>query len=153
MFITTTSAAEYKVLEHQYLISRTDLNSRITYVNETFIEVSGYTEADLLGATNGLFRHPDMPDAVFDDIWATLKANRIWSGIMKHLRRDGSFFWVLATISPIIQDFALITRFAGTILIAQCHLGLLRGYRKGRTEQKSSGYRASGLVQLMYFDS
>lgn len=102
MFITTTSAAEYKVLEHQYLISRTDLNSRITYVNETFIEVSGYTEADLLGATNGLFRHPDMPDAVFDDIWATLKANRIWSGIMKHLRKDGGFFWVLATISPII---------------------------------------------------
>lgn len=102
MLITTTSAAEYKVHEHQYLISRTDLNSCITYVNDTFSEVSGYTGAELLGATNGMFRHPDMPDAVFDDIWVTLKANRIWSGIMKHRRKDGGFFWVLATISPLV---------------------------------------------------
>jgi len=102
MAVNTASNVEYKILDHQYLISRTDLDSRITYVNETFIEVSGYSQADLLGATNELFRHHDMPDAIFKDIWATLKANKIWSGIMKHRRKNGDFFWVLATISPIV---------------------------------------------------
>ena len=96
------SEGEYQLLEHQYLISRTDLDSKISYVNQTFIEVSAYTEAELLGSTNELFRHPDMPSAVFDDIWATLKAGKIWSGIMKHRRKGGAFFWAQATISPML---------------------------------------------------
>ncbi|SFV13366.1 methyl-accepting chemotaxis protein [Pseudoduganella namucuonensis] len=88
----------------QHLISRTDLASRIRYVNQTFVHVSGYDEAELLGATNELFRHPDTPAAVFDDIWATLKAGRVWSGVMAHRRKDGASFWAHATISPLHID-------------------------------------------------
>ena len=99
---------EYPLLADQFLIPRTDADSKISYVNRTFLDVSGSSEAELLGATNELFRHPDMPDAVFADIWNTLKGGSIWSGIMKHRRKGGDFFWVQATISPMLADGRLL---------------------------------------------
>ncbi|OFA03456.1 methyl-accepting chemotaxis protein [Duganella phyllosphaerae] len=99
---------EVPLLADQFLISRTDAASKISYVNRTFLDVSGFSEAELLGATNDLFRHPDMPDAVFADIWKTLKGGGIWSGIMKHRRKGGGFFWVQATISPMLANGRLL---------------------------------------------
>ncbi len=85
----------------QPLVSRTDLEGRITFANQTFVEVSGFTEGELLGAPHNLVRHPDMPPAAFADLWATLKAGLPWEGLVKNRTKTGDHYWVRANVSPL----------------------------------------------------
>ncbi|WP_232822253.1 PAS domain-containing methyl-accepting chemotaxis protein [Salinicola sp. CR57] len=87
-----------------YLISRTDLKGRITYANPAFVEVSGFSREELIGAPHNIVRHPDMPAAAFADLWKTLEKGENWSGVIKNRRKDGSHYWVQSTVTPIIED-------------------------------------------------
>ncbi len=86
------------------LISQTDTRGVIQYANPRFCEVSGYTFEELVGKPHNIVRHPDMPKEVFKDLWETLKAGKIWQGEIKNRRKDGSHYWVLATVGPIFDD-------------------------------------------------
>ncbi len=86
------------------LISETDTRGVIKYANPRFCEVSGYTLEELLGKPHNIVRHPDMPKGVFKDLWDHLKAGKIWQGEIKNRRKDGSHYWVLATVGPILDD-------------------------------------------------
>ncbi|ATJ84660.1 methyl-accepting chemotaxis protein [Halomonas beimenensis] len=95
---------EYPIGEHQNLMSRTDLKGRITYASPAFVEVSGFDHAELIGAPHNLIRHPDMPEAAFADLWATLQAGLTWTGLVKNRRKDGSFYWVKAHVVPLVHQ-------------------------------------------------
>src|SRR5690606_28247866 len=95
---------EYKVREDQYLISRTDLDGRIVYANPAFIDISGFPGDELVGSHHNIVRHPDMPPAAFADLWATVKAGGTWVGMVKNRRKDGCYYWVQATVSPIVLN-------------------------------------------------
>jgi aerotaxis receptor len=82
------------------LVSVTDPKGRITYCNEAFIAVSGYTREELLGQPHNLVRHPDMPQEAFRDMWATIEAGRPWTGMVKNRRKDGDHYWVVANATP-----------------------------------------------------
>ncbi len=82
------------------VISHTDINGIITQVNRFLTEISGYTEAEMLGQPHCMLRHPDMPAAIFKDLWETIQKGRIWEGGVKNLRKDGGFYWVDATVTP-----------------------------------------------------
>lgn len=84
--------------EGKLIVSRTDLNGVITHCNQAFIEMSGYTEAELIGQPHYILRHPDMPKAVFKDAWETVVQGRKWHGYVKNLCKDGRYYWVYATI-------------------------------------------------------
>lgn len=86
------------------LISRTDLNGRIIYANEAFINISGYTEPELLNQPHNLLRHPDMPPLAFDDMWKTIRSGHSWMGIIKNRCKNGDHYWVNAFVSPIVRD-------------------------------------------------
>ncbi|HEX9081033.1 MAG TPA: PAS domain-containing methyl-accepting chemotaxis protein [Holophagaceae bacterium] len=86
------------------LISETDLRGVIRWSNPDFIEASGFSEAELSGAPQNLIRHPDVPPAVFKDLWDTLKAGRPWSNIVKNRRKNGDHYWVHADVSPLRID-------------------------------------------------
>jgi aerotaxis receptor len=87
------------------IVSRTDLEGNITHMNQAFIEMSGYSEQELIGQPHAILRHPDMPKAVFADIWQTAGRGEKWHGYVKNLRKDGGFYWVHATvIANIRQD-------------------------------------------------
>lgn len=96
------------VPSEELIVSRTDLKGRITYVNETFAEISGYTEDELVGQTHNIVRHPDMPKAVFQDLWNELQTKGKWSGYVKNLRKDQGYYWVYAEISGVFKDNKLI---------------------------------------------
>ncbi len=87
----------------QQLISCTDLGGRITYVNDDFIAISGYTEDELIGQPHNLIRHPDMPRAAFHQMWAALKRGDPWLGVVKNRCKNGDHYWVLAYVTPIVQ--------------------------------------------------
>ena len=95
--------AETALAPTDYLISRTDLKGRIVFANPAFVRVSGYSLEELMGAPHNLVRHPDMPEAAFADLWATLQAGKPWRGFVKNRRKDGGFYWVLANVTPVFQ--------------------------------------------------
>jgi aerotaxis receptor len=99
---------EILLREDQSLISRTDLKGKITYVNQEFIQISGFTEEDLIGAPHNLVRHPDMPPAAFADLWDTLKAGRSWTGLVKNRSKNGDHYWVLANATPIRENGTVV---------------------------------------------
>lgn len=99
---------EYVIKDSRPIVSMTDLKGRITYVNPYFIEISGFSEEELLGSPHNLVRHPDMPPAAFADLWATLKAGLQWSGMVKNRRKNGDFYWVLANVSPVFENGAVV---------------------------------------------
>ncbi len=83
------------------IISRTDLKGHITMVNDAFVAISGYSTEELIGQPHNLLRHPDMPSEAFRDLWATVKAGRSWSAIVKNRCKNGDHYWIRANITPL----------------------------------------------------
>jgi PAS domain S-box-containing protein len=90
-----------KVMEEDdFIVSKTDPKGLITYGNRIFIQMSGYSEKELLGTPHSILRHPDMPRVVFKLLWDTIQAQREICAYVKNLAKDGSFYWVFANITP-----------------------------------------------------
>ncbi len=87
-------------MDKNVITSETDNHGIITYVSEAFCQISGYTKEELLGKPHNMVRHADMPKEAFKEMWATLKSGHVWKGEVKNRRKDGSFYWVDATITP-----------------------------------------------------
>jgi len=94
---------EYVLQDHETIVSKTDLKGRITYINQDFIRISGFTEEDCLGKAHNLVRHPDMPPAAYEDLWRSLKAGKPWTGLVKNRCKNGDHYWVEANAAPILE--------------------------------------------------
>jgi PAS domain S-box-containing protein len=86
--------------EEDFIVSKTDLKSKILYGNEIFIKISGYDESELLGKPHNILRHPDMPRCAFKVLYDHIQNGKEWFGYVKNLRKDGGYYWVYANISP-----------------------------------------------------
>lgn len=86
------------------IVSKTDLKGQITYVNKDFLDISGFTEDELIGKPHNIVRHPDMPVEAFEDMWRDLKEGRPWTGLVKNRCKNGDYYWVLATATPIREN-------------------------------------------------
>ena len=102
------TSVEQTFPDQQRLISATDINSHITYCNAEFAAMSGFSQAELIGSTHNLVRHPDMPAAVFESMWGYLKAGQSWMGVVKNRCKNGNFYWVSAYVTPILEDGKLV---------------------------------------------
>jgi methyl-accepting chemotaxis protein len=95
---------EYPLTESDSIVSKTDLKGIITYINEDFLRVSGFSKEELIGTSHNIVRHPDMPPEAFADMWRVLKENRPWTGIVKNRCKNGDFYWVLANSTPYYES-------------------------------------------------
>jgi len=86
------------------LVSTTDLKGQITYVNPAFLQISGFEEAELIGASHNIVRHPEMPPAAFQDLWTTVKSDKPWRGYVKNRCKNGDHYWVDAFVTPIFNN-------------------------------------------------
>lgn len=91
------------------IVSTTDKSGVITHVNKSFIEMSGYTEDELINTPHSILRHPDMPPAAFKDLWDTVNKGEKWQGFVKNLRKDGGYYWVKATVIPNIRNGKVVS--------------------------------------------
>lgn len=86
------------------IISKTDPKGVITFVNEKFCQISGFTKEELIGKPHNVIRHPDMPKTAFRDLWRTIKdEKRTWQGIVKNRAKNGDTYYVKTTVQPILN--------------------------------------------------
>jgi PAS domain S-box-containing protein len=126
----TQSETEFK--SDTVLVSRTDTGGRLVFVNKAFIEVSGYTKEELIGQPHNMVRHPDMPVEAFEDLWRDLKAGKPWNGYVKNRSKNGDYYWVSASASPIVEN------------------GHITGYISIRTKPASATVAAVGAVYRQF---
>ena len=119
------SHQEYPFPAGQNLVSTTDIQGRITHCNSAFIQISGYSREELLGQPHNLIRHPDVPAEAFRDLWDTVSAGQPWSGLVKNRRKNGDFYWVMANVTPLVQN------------------GQVTGYLSVRTAPERAGVEAA----------
>ncbi|MES1988522.1 MAG: PAS domain S-box protein, partial [Pseudomonadota bacterium] len=89
--------------DSQFMLTKTDLKGVITYANQDFIKVSGFSETELVGSSHNMVRHPDMPVEAFEDMWRSLKVGKPWTGMVKNRTKSGDFYWVQANAAPIVE--------------------------------------------------
>jgi aerotaxis receptor len=99
--ITTT---EVLLPDGILLVSQTDTGGQITFANDAFVEISGFSREELLGAPHSVVRHPHMPPAAFSDLWATVKSGYPWEGLVKNRTKRGDYYWVRANVTPVVED-------------------------------------------------
>ncbi len=97
------TGVEYPITDDTLIVSKTDIKGRLTYFNDQFVAASGFTEQELMGQPHNIIRHPDMPPEAFQNLWDTLKAGKPWAGAVKNRRKNGDFYWVLASATPIFE--------------------------------------------------
>jgi PAS domain S-box-containing protein len=95
---------EYVLKETDAIVSMMDQKGVITYVNEDFLRISGYTRGELIGTSHNVIRHPDMPAELFADLWSTVRAGRPWNAIVKNRCKNGDHYWVLTNITPSMKN-------------------------------------------------
>lgn len=95
---------EYCLKDTETIVSKTDLKGNITYINQDFIRISGYSAEELLGAPQNIVRHPDMPKEAFYDLWYTLRSGKAWTGLVKNRCKNGDHYWVEAHAAPITEN-------------------------------------------------
>jgi PAS domain S-box-containing protein len=90
------------------LVSRTDTKGIITFANDKFVEVCGFTRKELVGTNHNIIRHPDVPPAIFAAMWNTIKQGFPWQGVVKNRCKDGDHYWVKARVVPVIKSGTII---------------------------------------------
>ncbi|UTJ07588.1 ATP-binding protein [Arcobacter roscoffensis] len=107
------------------IVSKTDKNGKITYVNDAFIKISKYTQEELIGENHNIVRHPDMPTSLFEEVWNTILSKQIWKGQIKNKDKEGKDYYVNTTIVPIlnyeneIEEFLAIRLDITDVIISQ----------------------------------
>ena len=94
---------EIKLNKETMIVSETNKKGIITYVNDDFCEISGYTKDELIGQPHNMVRHHEMPKVAFKGLWDTVKKGQTWKGIVKNFCKNGDFYWVSATAFPVVK--------------------------------------------------
>jgi len=92
----------------QDLVSKTDLAGNITFANQAFVDISGYSKAELIGASHNIVRHVDMPAGAFADLWHKMQAGQAWTGVVKNSCKNGDHYWVRANVTPIFEQNQIV---------------------------------------------
>ena len=116
------------------IVSSTDDKGRIQFVNEDFVEISGFTREELIGQPHNLIRHCDMPPEAFEDMWRDLKVGKPWSGYVKNRVKNGDHYWVQANAMPVIEN------------------GVTTGYISIRSKPDSATTKAVGDIYKQFID-
>ncbi|ADR34445.1 putative PAS/PAC sensor protein [Sulfuricurvum kujiense DSM 16994] len=96
---------QYKeIVDISSIVTKSDPSGRITYANDNFCTISGYSHGELLGKSHSIVRHPEVPSSFYKEMWDTIREKRPWQGIVKNLTKEGKVYIVDAVVSPILNS-------------------------------------------------
>ena len=146
---------EYKeAVDRSAIVSKTDTQGIITFVNKKFCDISGYSESELVGQAHNIIRHPDMPAAVFEEMWRTIKAKKPWFGIVKNRKKNGETYFVDTVINPIIGCDGNIVEYIGIRYdITKIETAKSNLYREIEETQKTLLYRLGEIGEIRSRDT
>ena len=122
----------------QRIVSTTDTKGRITYVNDDFLEISGFDREELMGKAHNIVRHPDMPPAAYEDLWNTIKTGKPWMGIVKNRCKNGDHYWVDAFVTPMFENNEITGYQSVRIKPSEKHIYVAEKFYKQIMSGKSS---------------
>ena len=102
------TTVEYPIKKSISIVSKTDLKGVITYANDDFVRISGFSREELIGKSHNIVRHPDVPAEFFEDMWKSLKAGRPWTGVVKNRCKNGDYYWLLNNVAPFYENDQLV---------------------------------------------
>ncbi|OUS29602.1 PAS sensor domain-containing protein ['Osedax' symbiont bacterium Rs2_46_30_T18] len=108
---STVSDQVLSALDKVLVVSKTDLEGSITYVNDLFCQLTGYSREELIGSPHSLVRHNCVAKSVYKEMWDTIKAGEIWSGIIPNVGKGGGLYVVDTTVQPIFNAAGEITEY------------------------------------------
>lgn len=151
MLCKTQLLNQYKdTVDRSSIVSKTDDRGIITYVNEAFCTISGYTQEELLGKSHNIVRHPDMDSSVFKDMWYTIKdLKNPWTGIVKNKKKDDSAYWVQTIISPIIDNKGELVEYIG-IRMDITHIEETKEYLKNQYDISQNNFNEIVNISKLY---
>lgn len=109
---------EIRLFDRSILLSETDLDGILVYINRRYLGLTGFSKKELIGCPHKVVRHPDMPRGVFKAMWNIIQNKKIWRGYIKHLCKDGSFFWTLSYVQAKLDKDENIVGYISTGKIA-----------------------------------
>ena len=125
---------EYKIaVDQTALVSKTDIDGKVTYVNDNFLKLSQYSREELLGKSHNLIRDESLPKSLFKTLWETILSGKVWNGILSNRAKDGTIYYVDATIMPIFDKKHKIKEF---IAIRQNITKQIEAKRKMQEKEK-----------------
>lgn len=136
---------ERVMAEGSVLVSTTDVQGRITHCNRAFVEISGFDYEELLGQPHHLVRHPDMPAEAFADMWSTIGRGRPWSGVVKNRCKNGDHYWVLANVSPVMENGKPVGYMSVRLKPSRAQIDQAEALYARMTQEAASGRRSFRL--------
>jgi|CXWL01.1.fsa_nt_gi methyl-accepting chemotaxis protein len=130
------------------LVTRTDLKGKITFVNEAFVAISGYSRDELIGTNHNIVRHPDMPPEAFEDLWITLKQNKPWTAVVKNRTKSGDYYWVEANVTPVFHNGAVQEYLSARYAPKREQIALAEQFYKQLTA-KTATLRPTGVAAVV----
>jgi PAS domain S-box-containing protein len=135
--------------QDELIVSKTDIRGHISYVNRTFIDISGFTESELLGEPHSVIRHPEMPRCIFQLLWESIKSEREIFAFVKNMCKNGDHYWVLAHVTPTFDSRRAITGFHSNRRVPERkHVSMFTAlYEKLLNEEKRQSDWRSGMKE------
>jgi len=93
-----------QAIEDSNIVSKTNTHGIITFVNDEFCKISGYSREELIGKNHNIVRHPDVPKKLFEELWDTIEDKKTYKATIKGIAKNGSTFYLNTTIIPILDD-------------------------------------------------
>jgi len=145
---------EKKMKDNDFIVSKTNQKGIITYCNEVFMQMAGYTEDELLKKNHNIIRHPDMPKVAFKLAWDLISSGQEFFGFVKNMSKDGSYYWVFANITP---DYDAQNKIIGYTSIRRkpnqsAVDTVIPIYKKMCELEKTGGMQASGKFLFDFLD-
>lgn len=153
-----TNKKLYKLLDsfnNNVISSRSDLKGNITHASEAFSKISGYSIDELIGKPHNIIRHPDMPKEVFKELWQIIQSGKIWKGEVKNRKKDGSFYWVEAVITPEFDEKGNIIEYSAIRhdITSKKEVEELSANLEIKVQERTSELKESQKRFLTLFDS
>jgi PAS domain S-box-containing protein len=142
---------EIKFSKKKFIVSKTDIDGNILFVNKNFCDITGYKNQELIGVPHSILRHPDMPKAIFYMIWKSLLAGMEVSAIVKNVTKSGAYYWVIADFSMQRDNYGKLKTFTSFKRMAPDYVS--RGIEILYTGMMIAERRGGMEASLIYLES